>query len=72
MYSLFPEIIARRVILEVDFNPFGFFFLPTRLAAQCMIRHVKKQELNGEVVLQLPPKTEEDVPGESWVSWHVS
>ena len=29
-----------------------------------MIRHTKQQVLGGEVVLQLPPKTEEDVAGE--------
>jgi len=28
-----------------------------------MVRHTKKQELGGEQVLQLPPKTEELVPG---------
>ncbi|GAX72705.1 hypothetical protein CEUSTIGMA_g161.t1 [Chlamydomonas eustigma] len=29
---------------------------------ECMIRHTKQQVLGGEQVLQLPPKTEEDLP----------
>ncbi len=31
---------------------------------KCMVRHTKLQVLGGEEVLQLPPKTEVDVPGE--------
>lgn len=30
---------------------------------QCMVRHTKNQVLSGEQVLQLPPKTEEDLAG---------
>ena len=29
-----------------------------------LIRHTKRQVLGGEEVLTLPPKTEEEVPGE--------
>jgi hypothetical protein len=34
-----------------------------------MVRHTKRQELGGEQVLQLPPKTEEFVPGKSIYSF---
>jgi hypothetical protein len=35
------------------------------LLERCMVRHTKRQVLGGQQVLQLPPKVEEDVPGET-------